>query len=99
LKGASLNRLQIGQDALDRPRPRIATVSKIEDKTRIPNGFSSKTGWSDIAAAQEFLYFSQQMHVPFPHQLNRLGDVLCSNAIPTCLAIIYLANARFPPPF
>ena len=44
-------RLQIGADPRDGPRPRIAAVPQIEDKSRISNSFSSETGRSRVILA------------------------------------------------
>jgi hypothetical protein len=60
------DRLEIGEDALDRLRARVASVSQIENKTWISNGFASESGWGSAIATQEFFYFSQQMHQTCP---------------------------------
>src|SRR5262245_52561071 len=83
-RSASLSRLQIGKDALDGQRTRVAAVAQIEDEAGIANGFPAEAGWSDIAPAQEFFHLSQQMYVSFLI-LYRLGNTVFSNAIPTCL--------------
>ena len=57
--------LEIGQHALDCLWTRIAPVTQIEHKPRISNDISTKTGWSSVITAQEFLYFSKQTHRMF----------------------------------
>jgi hypothetical protein len=52
------NSFKIGDDALDRRRPRVSPVPQIEDKPWISNGFSSKTGGGSFMSAEELLYFS-----------------------------------------
>src|SRR5262245_15666421 len=88
---SSSSRLQVRQHASHGSRPRIASISQVKDETRVAQDFPTKTSWSDVAPTQEFLDFSNQMHVPFL-TLWRLGARVSSNVIPTCLAIIYLAN-------
>jgi hypothetical protein len=57
--------LQIGTHARDSLRPGIATVAEIEHKARISNDISSKAGRSCVISAQEFFYFSEQIHLSF----------------------------------
>jgi hypothetical protein len=57
-----LRALQIGEDARDRSRPRIAAVPKVEDKPRISHRFAAEAGWRGVALSKESFYFSQQMH-------------------------------------
>jgi hypothetical protein len=62
-------RLKIGQDAFDRFRPRVAALAQIEDKSRISNNISAKSGGSRFITAQELFHFSKQMHLSFPYRL------------------------------
>jgi hypothetical protein len=57
--------LQIGEDARDRLRSRVSAVAKIEDKARISNDISTESGRSCVISAQEFFYFSEQIHLSF----------------------------------
>src|SRR6185295_7255132 len=66
--------------------------AQVEDKTRVANSLAAETGWSDVAPAYEFLYFSKQMHLVVLRMILTTRLRLFPNAIPTCLAIIYLAN-------
>ena len=83
----SLRGLQIGADTRDGCRARIAAVAQVEHEARISHDISSKTGRSDSFSAQEFFYFSEQMHMPVPYSRMQLGGSLLPNAIPTCLGI------------
>jgi hypothetical protein len=58
-------RLEIGANARDSLRPWIAAVAEIEHKARISNDISSKAGRSCVISAQEFFYFSEQIHLSF----------------------------------
>jgi len=80
-----LKRLQIGENALDRPRPRVATVAQIENKSRISNSFAAESGWSGFILAEKFFDLSEQMHDVLSFSLKRLGWPFHPNAFPTCL--------------
>jgi len=56
---------EIGADTLNSGRPRVASIAQIEDKPRISNDISSKAGGCRVIPAQEFFYFSEQIHLSF----------------------------------
>src|SRR5690348_9065937 len=86
LRSSSLRApLQVSADALDGPRTRVAAVPKIENKTRIPNGFPAESSWGSSILTQKLFHLSEQMHLSCPYKVSRLGCSFLPNAFPTCL--------------
>jgi hypothetical protein len=56
-------RLQIGANAFDGSRAGVAAVAEVEDESRISDRVAAKSGRSRVITAQEFLHFSEQMHL------------------------------------
>jgi hypothetical protein len=84
-QSGSLSGLQIGANALDRRRARIASVPEIKDKSGISDHISTKSGGSNVTLAEKFFDLTKQMHWDFLTGTNRLGEMLIPNAFPTCL--------------
>jgi len=55
-------RFHVSDNPLDSRRPGIPPVPQVEDKSWISNNISAKTGGCRVITAQEFFYFSKQIH-------------------------------------
>jgi hypothetical protein len=65
LESGSLRGLQIGTDARYGRGARVAAVAEVENEAGVAHGVASESGWSRIITAQEFFYFSEQIHLAF----------------------------------